>query len=336
MVEYAEVIDYASPPPARPGLVTALGVMSIIVGSLGLMASLGCGLQVGTFGYFVLDGSFGTTNNITPLTVADEPQVRLDGDSAAVVVEALNQHATMPESQQEVLRRVMPYVDVPFDEPDNGHWTVEHVTDQLSPAAATTAPAGPYVSSTYATTSGDMIMAATFAGNTSGSMTSGGKFFTYSEVSTDIIEIRDSNLGFGDKATLPVLVAAFIALVLGLILAAWLLTAGIRTLSRPERGIRMHRKWLIPKLFHVVLLLGVTAWTGITLAEAGLPDLRILADGSTEMPSIFDEVGLIVFYAFASVVLLLAYPVAVYITLRAKTIRDFIDEGSPSLPDRSR
>ena len=326
-------LGYATPAAARPGLVTALGVISIIVGSLGMLSSLVCGFQAGAVGYLStsLAGGLAMGNSGTP-------SVTVDADEAKVIVAAINASFPMSQADQAILERVLPHVDVPFSEPADGVWTREHVDAGLGIATPTTVPgvtmapqvAGPAGNTplNVSTTNGSLALQ-TFSGTTGGTVLSNsGGMITFTVEPGGSIAVNDLGSFEVFPTTAPfkaAIIAAVSLQIVGIALAVFLLVVGIQTLRQRPSGLRGHRTWAWLKIVQATLLAAAFGYlvSGVTQAQA--PDYYILPDGTVDASRgsgglVFTVLSLV--YAAVYAAVLLAYPVAVLITLRAPSVRE--------------
>ncbi|MEM7809717.1 MAG: hypothetical protein AAF561_16525, partial [Planctomycetota bacterium] len=109
--------------PKRPGLVTAFGVASIVIGTFGVMFGLLCGGQTLLMHALPTAFAFG----------GGQPNVsRVNAVEAQTVVAGLNAVSPMAPAEAELLERVFPHVDLPLAEPADGVWTEAHVSSQLT------------------------------------------------------------------------------------------------------------------------------------------------------------------------------------------------------------
>jgi hypothetical protein len=312
LVEGGGIIDYGTARYERHGLVTTLGIASILMGLFGLIGSFFCGGQV----WFIFP-LFGDLN-----AAATDAEVRLTEAQAAIVVEALNETQEMPAAYQQFLQRILPHVDVPLDPLDDGTWTTDHVQSQIASPTTRATPAGEAVyidlvpsRGTIGVCSPNRLWASVH--------TDRGNLIEASLQGNDSILLGHAShrpLGFCNDPTQRriVLILSVLAIAIGIALATWLLVAGIRTLGRPPSGLWMHRVWWPIKLMHVAMIFVLLAWAALTFEQP----IAVITPNDVFVPSsVFDSVFPNLLVALIGIAIWLAYPVAVFIVLRTKATR---------------
>ena len=296
----------------RPGVLTTMGVLSIVFGSLGLLAALwqalSWGMYLMIFGNIAAagGGGIGMPGGFTPagtITQAD----------AQVIADAVGTQITLNAADNARLAAALPLVDLPMNPPaNNGAWTQAHVTGEISGTSTSTFGTASSKSITFS--GGDIDIDATWI---TVSTWAGPNGFSTEMVDTTNIVTANNTAGmavpgFGATQSKPLIYAGLAAELVLLGLAGMLLAAGIVALRGRPMARTLHLWWAPAKI--------VLSLTSGVLGMAWLTDLFT---GMTN-PGPGFSIGYAILLPHAFGILLgCAYPVAVLLMLRTRSMREY-------------
>ena len=313
MTEPATTIEYAAIPHAgRPAVVTALGVVSIVVAGLGLLASLATGLSWVSSVW--MSTTFAGAGGGFMATVTT-PAGSITAADADVIVASLDAYQPMPTGDQTALAAALPKLELPLAPPADGKWTRAHVDPQVN--GATTYSFGGGTTRDYNTGGGSINL---IAGTVSATVWNGPNGMTSGTVAADGTVTAGVGPGgpFAENAFGPAWLAwaGLAGEALSVVLAGLLLAAGIVTLRGSPRGRSLHRWWAWPKLVVGLATLAVLAgWVVMSGSFRMFP-----RPGGTTWLSLFAVLPWAV-----PTVLGLAYAVAVLVVLRTRAARAYYE-----------
>ena len=317
MTTDAHDLVYANVPAERPGIVTALGVCSIVFGGLGLLWN--------AYGILTAVGML-VLANVTPpnaggntgnLNAGSTPAV--DAATAAVIADGLEQHQTLSEADRGRLVAALQRGEVPVVPPDEGvAWTAGHVADQVSGASVVGGETHYDMGM-----SGDLYLRPGEVELSAWPLDGG-------DVSTIVADdgnftVTATGLGnpahpFGDMGVLPA-VALMVGEAAEFVLSGVLLTAGILAVRGSRKARPWHRGWAWARIAAGLLVSAVYGWwmwslfAGVSAIDPTGPPANVMG-----------------WFAAASAVFYLllawAYPVAVLIVLRTRRVREFYADQS--------
>ena len=312
MTTPAHDLGYANVPAQRPGVVTALGVCSIVFGGLGLLwNAYGILTAVGLL--FVANlapqGVSANAGSTPPVDVA----------TAAVIADGLEQHQALGEADRARLVAALQVAEVPVAPPAEGvAWTPGHVANQVDGANVV----GGEIHFDMGM-SGDLYLRP-------GEVELSAWPLDGNDVSTVVTDdgnytVTPTAFGnpanpFGNMGILPA-----IALMIGegaeLLLSGVLLTAGILAIRGSRKARSWHRGWAWARIGVGVLASAAYGWWMWSLFAG------VSAIDPTGPPA--NAIGWIA-AATAGFYLLLAwaYPIAVLIVLRTRRVREFYADES--------
>lgn len=291
----SEPLDYASSAqrPERPGLVTAIGIISICLGSLAILANCASPMQAIMFSYTTNIG--GTSGTLTALPPATQPAPLNDAQIAVVVthIQKLS-GGILNSAQQESLRKAL---SSPTQEIITPASTSQAITSQILSAGTDSLGSiniVTYNASAEIQPSGAVSMA-TGVFKKAGSPTAALANFT------TFLHSRSYLLMTGVLGAM------------NFMLGGYLLIIGIMTLRGSRSGARLHR---------------IYAWIKIVLAICGAL-LVVWLIRQVAVPSSSSAIyqmgftGGLIIAGMLSAVIGMIYPVALLITLRTRSLRAF-------------
>ncbi len=325
----------------RPGLVTAIGVMSIVVASLSMLANLSMGMM--GFGFLVasrMPVAVTTTSTVT-VTGTTAPaagaasgvafnEIRgLQQPARGVIVTALADVRPLSAERRRMLDALLAECgqDVfPFPpEQITAQRVRANVSEHGRLPAGTTRGGADY----FATGNGRVDVADSIAAfvpddgepvivtaDESGavSVASG----PVSGATTTFAAGPPFNPFAGVTSTPPLLLGIFSVLSFGL--AIYLLVIGIMVLRNSPRGARLHWVYVALKMPLAVGVGLAYAWTMSQLLSGMQATVGAAAGAPMPAPMM---TWLWVFYAVIVIVLGWAYPIGLIFTLRSRTVREF-------------
>ena len=313
MAEPATTIEYAAIPHAgRPAVVTALGIVSIVVAGLGLLASLATGLSWVSSIYMSTTFAGGGGGFAATVTT---PAGTITAADADVIVASLDAYQPMPTGDQTALAAALPKLELPLTPPADGNWTRAHVDPQITGASIYNFGGG--TTRDYNTGGGSIDLN---AGTVSATVWNGPNGMTSGTVAADGTVAAGAGPGgpFVENAFGPAWLAwaGLAGEAVSVVLAGLLLAAGIVTLRGSARGRSLHRLWAWPKLaVGVASLAALIAWAA--MSESYWMFQGPGGPGWTSLSAVLPWA--------VPTVLGLAYAVAVLIVLRTRAARAYYE-----------
>ena len=315
----AAPLQYAGLDLARPGVLTALAICSIIFGGLGVvynaLSAVGSVIQVVQWDPWVTPSLPGTSADTTPvgsLTDADASQV----------VDALAQKQTLTDEERARLVDALKRAESPVAPPASGMpWSSAHVMPQIVDSATHEAGEAidePSEEGATGETYLEREIYFDFSGN--------GDIYVYSDrinfyalpmdgSYVDTIIWSDGRLEVDDDRPGPwyeaVLWGTLVLELLAIVLACALLVAGIQLLRDKAAGLWLHRRWAWAKIALSVATLVVTTFYLIELQ----PELEYEL-GTLAWP-------VVVVLLMLQLIFTTVYPVAVLIVLMTRRVQEW-------------
>lgn len=310
-------LEYSIPRQARPGLVTAIGVISIVLGSLGMLRSLWQMLSlVGML--FISQMSFPMVATAPGGGVT--PAGTLAVEDADVIVAALNASQALSAGDQTRMAAALLLADTPLAPPAAGEpWTQAHVAKQITGAATTGS------SITYTLAGGTISLDAAKIEVIS---TAGGAGMSTTTISATGGVSGFSMAGNPFSGISPrVLAAGFGVEVLNLGLAILLLIAGIATLRASPRSPKLHRWWALLKLPAIALSTVVGIWQAFAFLENfGMTTTQTTGGATVTTPVFGGSIGwLMIIPSIGMALVACVYPIVVLFIFRAPSLRAYYE-----------
>lgn len=299
------MLAYSSIQPARPWLVTALGITSIVIASLSLLTALWSGLV-----FIPMAMLSGQSFAPAMPAVQTTPAKTITSQDADLIAATLAGQQPLAPADQALLSQAIQLAEIPMSPPLDGQWTPEHVTGQL--INRSTSNDGTTLTTTFTFSSGGDISLS--AGTATVSFWDANGGYTYTTVSNGSVTSSSSGAmgGVTPFTEIPriAVFASGLSVVLSLGLAALLLVAGIQTLRSSPSGRSLHLWWAWPKIAAAILGSFATYyfWNGMFLA--GGP-------GSSE------DFYLAMVFAAGGLLIALAWPIVVLLLLRTRSLREY-------------
>lgn len=300
-IPFAQAIAYATPiEHRRPGLVTAIGVLSIVLGSFGLLYNALATLQYA--GFYMMSRI--STNLQTTAT-------------ASSTIVATTQPGSVATGASPVVAPINPTTFVAALDAQSGNALTPAVKTKLTAmlASPTQTHAPPGTSPTLVTATVDTTGNATFIFpngdivtiSANGSTTTTNNFST----ATGTMFQLDPGLVSG----------AIAAAAACMLVAIYLVVIGIMTVRSSRHGRRLHWIYVWIKVPLAVLAAMTGYWVYIDLFDN--------VSKSSAATTVTMPTGVAIMFAVV-MTLGVAYPISLMIALRAKTVRAFYD---PVLPN---
>lgn len=242
----ARLLPYSSISYGRPGLVTALGVTSIVLASLGILGTLWSGLM---YVPWMMMSSMQFTPPAATTTAVTTPAGSLTAEETDVIVSALESRQPLSEADRAVLVQALPLAELPIAPPADGEWTNPHVLSQLSYVSSWND--GTTSSVDFSFTGGGSINLSASAVTVNVFNANGG--WSSTTVNNGVITGTSTNnmntvtTGFSGPSQ-AVMALSLAATVLSLGLAVLLMVAGIQTVRGLPSGRILHLWWAWPKI----------------------------------------------------------------------------------------
>ena len=312
-------LDYSNVSHGRPGILTAVGVISIVLGSLGLLRSLS---QMVSFAGMLLISQMAFPAGATAPGGGMTPAGAISATDAAVIAAALSAAQPLSTADQARIASAIQSADIPLAPPPAGQaWTAEHVAAQVNATSAINSAV------TY-TLAGGSIQIDPATINIVSSSASG------TGMSTTTISATGGTTTFGMAnnpfagISIALVVAGTLVELVNLALAALLLTAGIATLRGSMRSPRLHRWWAWLKFPAVALSTAVGIWMAFAFFESVGMTVTQTPGGPGNATAVatpaFGSMGwLMVIPSIGAAVLACIYPVAVLIVFGTGTARAY-------------
>lgn len=308
-------LEYSIPRRSRPGLVTAIGVISIVLGSLGMLRSFWQMLSlVGML--FISQMSFPMVATAPGGGVT--PAGALTTEDAAVIVAALDASQALSAGDQARMAAALLMADIPLAPPAVGEpWTQAHVARQITRAqtigsSITYNLAGGTISIDAAKI--DIVAAAGGAGMSTTTISATGAVSGFSMAGNPFGAIKPA-----------MLVAGFGVEVLNLGLAVLLLIAGIATLRASPRAPKLHRWWALLKLPAIALSTAVGIWQAFAfLDNFGMTTTQTTGGTTVTTPVFGGSMGwLLIIPSIGMALVASVYPIVVLFIFRAPSLRAY-------------
>ncbi|HEV7299088.1 MAG TPA: hypothetical protein VGN72_06955 [Tepidisphaeraceae bacterium] len=288
-IPFAQPIAYATPATnRRPGLVTAIGVISLVLGCTGILYNGASVLQ--SVGMLYLTSTFNAaTPPPPPLIAATQPVGTLPPINPTTFVTALDRQSgnTLTPEVKQALTLMLSGPGQTHAPPGTlpGQVTIDNTTAGWT---------------TFSFPGGDQISIGNDGKSTS--------VFNTSTLPTPINPFRE--------VSLAALMVGIAVSVIGLGLSVLLLVAGVLTIRNSFRAYRLHWIFVWSKIAQCVASVASSYWIYKTMfADMG---------DSAERISMFLATMLAV-----TLLMSIAYPVGLLFALRAKSVREFYEVGSP-------
>ena len=303
-------LEYAGFHDERPGLVTAIGIVSIVVSSLSVLSALYSGLML--IPMLMMSSMGGMGGGGPGMASAVTPAGTVTAADASAIVAALNGQSPLSTADQATLAAALGKMEVPLAPPADGNWTAAHVNGQVSGYSVTNFGGGPTTS--YNLNGGGSLQVN--AGNvTFNYFDAQGGFVnaTYGPggvVSTTSLGVGGGPFGRVSKLGIAVQATSFAA---SLALAGLLMAAGIQMVRGRPSGRTLHVWWAWPKLAAAVLAaastyLWLTSFMG-GMGTGGPP---------WQIPWVYSGVSLAV---------AVAWPITVLFLLRTRGVRRYFADA---------
>lgn len=315
-------LDYSNAHYGRPGILTAVGVISIVLGSLGVLRSL---WQMITYAGMLLIAQMSFPVVATTPGGGMTPAGTISATDAGVITAALVAAQTLSTADQARIASAIQSADIPLAPPPDGQpWTQEHVNAQIN-ATSVVGPSVTYklAGGTIQIDPGTINIVSTSASGTGMStttITTGGGMTSFGMANSPFSGISIALVASG------MLVELF-----NLGLAALLLTAGIATMRGSVRSPRLHRWWAWLKFPAVALSTAVGIWMAFAFFESfGMTATQTPpGGGATVATPIFGSMGwLMVIPSIGAALLACIYPVAVLIVFSTRKARAYYGGGN--------
>jgi len=296
----AQQLAYSQPPRrGRPGLITAIGVMSIVVGSLSILFSLQTGFQA--VGLIFLSRMASKSNFTSSSSVA----VTASGTAGAGVVGSTTTPTTVPSTAltpaeiQNVISKVQARLSA-------------RKLNAAQVAALQGALAAPSQQLVTPGTAWSPVRSCLIHSNGTAIINLSGGFIRIDSNAANITQFSYAagSRGMPHVALMPCILSLFDG-VASLCLAVILLVAGIGTLRHSRRSLRLHQ---------------IYGWTKLPLAiVGGIAYGLTLTQVVTSMPGFGNFNAYFLFAIYAGFVVLVgcAYPVGLLIALRTRAVRGY-------------
>ncbi|MEM1013172.1 MAG: hypothetical protein AAGI46_13250 [Planctomycetota bacterium] len=313
----------------RPGLVTGLGVMSIIFGSLGIMVN---GITVL---YMVLIGfALAMTNNMGGGTIntGSTPAGVVTAVEAQIIVDALHQTEPMSEADQARLLKAVQMAELPMVPPAEGQpWTVQHVTSQIASSyvedfsfGSSTRPADESPTSLYFDFGFSGSLYVNPGDITFDAWALSGVDTTTVVYDDGTVESYPTNFGaFNPFGGVSVAAAWAMGIAEGIevLLAVALLVIGIGTMRDAEWTWKWHRLWAWTRIVVALVAAGASFWMIKSFYDSIFNDPALGTQGGKPGQSF--TTGMAGVAAGIGLLLAIGYPIAVLLTTRTISVRNW-------------
>ena len=314
------------PPPleyavavGRPGILTALGVLSIVIGSIGLLGNAWGVLS--SAGVLIAQSATGTSL-ATSGNAGSTPAGQITPADAAIIVGALGQSQALSETDRLRLVAALQRAEAPMVPPPAGSvWTVPHVAAQLQGSDVTNDDSGRTTHYDLGM-SGDIWIEPGFV--TLDAWPVSGKDVTTHVADDGGITVTPTSVpaAVNPFGTNPVPAATvLVTKAIEVLLSGVLLTAGILVVRDSPRGRAWHRRWAWTRLIVGVIGSAAVAWWMSSLFTSVIAQS---GSGNTASPppaGLFTAMALV--SAGVNLLVVAAYPIAVLIVLRARGVRAY-------------
>ncbi len=327
------MLDYSTPRNRRPGIVTAVGIISIIVASLGLLRSSGqllftAGMLLAAQVGFTPGAGSAVTDGAT-----------LSPEDIETIISALDPGQALPTGDRQMLATALAGADLPLASPPPGQpWTQQHVTQQFTFAtgAVATRPATTRASDGGAGR-GNVRRTGTTTFNTAGGTITIGQTVVITAslptggVSTTTLDARGSMsrvqiaTNMVGALSLPAALASLAAELFHLGLSVLLLVAGILALRASSRSPVLHRRWAWLKLLAIALGTAVGIWASLQMWDsAGMRVTTTTAGGAAVTTNPMAGVRwAMVAQAVVMALIGCIYPIVVLVVHRLRQVRAY-------------
>jgi hypothetical protein len=297
-------LDYSDPRRGRPGLVTAIGVMSIVVASLSMLSSLGTGGQaVGLIYVSRMAGSMPVTSTTTTSgsgSTVVAGSMSIPGSASAATAPATAPSTTLtPAEVQQVISKVRSNLGA---KNLNAAQVASLQAALQNPSQWLVTPGTAWSPVTSASIESDGTADLDLSGGSIEIDSNGAVVFQFSS-STSTFNMPRVGLW-------PCILGLFDG-VASLGLAVWVLIAGIAALRNSRRAFRMHKIYAWAKI-PMSIVGGIAYWWLMSQFIRGMAGAAASATNWV--------FGL---YAGVFAALGCAYPIGLLIATHTKTVRDY-------------
>jgi hypothetical protein len=315
-----ESISYQSPVPGRPGILTAVGVMSIVVASLSMIGS--CASVVNTIAMQIIPGGrfVPTTSPTTlPAPVTITTATAMPMEQRQIVVATFNSQITLSPQRQEMLDKLLAQAGA--DMFYGSEISTENVKKNISESGQLPGANGEAGNDYFIISTGRIELTDDHAVY---SPTHGESVRVYNNASDDPTTTPSPS-----TSTLPTAMAFSTASVssnrgvaifygatalISLGLAIFLLIAGILMLRNSRRSRRMHLIYAWLKIPTVIVAGSAYLW----MAQGMFSSMPTSVGGTQAMLAL----GI---WELVQAAIACAYPIALLIILNRKTTKDYFD-----------
>lgn len=241
------MLGYATPAEGRPGLLMALGIVSIVFGSLGLLVS--AGQTMSWLPYATMMTMNTTTVAGTAATAASTPAGSLTPEEVTIVGDALVAAQPLSAAEEQQLRAALPKMELPLAPPAAGAaWTQQHVAGQITGTSTYSYGTGAAATKQSSVNTNDGSIDVN-GGNVSSMVWSTGSYTTVDATGTATTAANGGAFGFGALDPPGWLVfAGLTAEALLALLAILLVVAGVFAIRGTPAGRSLHLWWAWWKL----------------------------------------------------------------------------------------
>ena len=305
-------LEYSTPHALRPGVLTAVGIISIVLGGLGILGGLW--KVISLVGMLVISQM---NFQIGPVGGGLTPAGSITAEDADVIVRALSALQALSPADQTRLAAALQQADIPLAPPPAGEpWSQQQVAAQVTGTSGG-------LSVTYMIGGGTIQVDPAQIQFVAG----GGGGFSTTTIGTSG-QVTSFNMGsnpFGALRAGP-LIASFATEVVNLGLAVMLLVAGIATLRASARSPALHRWWAWLKLVVIPIATAVGIWQAYSFMSGFAMTTTQTTGGMTVTAPVIGAGPLAWMMIIPSVLVAMIaciYPIAVLIVFRTRTVREY-------------
>lgn len=301
----AAVLAYSSI-QGRPGLVTGLGVTSIVVASLSILSALWWALMYLPWIMMSTTPAFAPAAAPTAPANLTTAAGSLTQEQADLIAAAMAERQPLKAADQAALAQALMLAELPLAPPADGEWTADHVNQQISYVSSWSDNSSGSVSFSFGggdiTISGASVTINVYNSNGSSQTTVTNGAVTTNSTSTFAPQTAFTGPGRG------IIALGLASLLLSLGLAALLLIAGIQTVRGVPSGRVLHLCWAWPKLAAAALAAVANYWFW---------SASYFAFGAVGTN------GVVLGVTGAMFAISIAWPVAVLLILRSRSMRAY-------------
>ena len=333
-----QMLDYGTPPPAgRPGLLTTVGILSIVFSVFYGLSAVGTVMT--TFMYYSMSQTMTAFSAPPPSIPTGVPATVVapvaiprpaPGDEMAeadqeTLLAALDQTRGLDPADQAAVGTLLQQIGWKVaGHPPGGAATLESLERLISQSGATF-DGGTF----YGLPGGRLEVAdgsAMFTATTDGTVTTTGAAATATTLPAVAPPALAMPISINFNISTGALTLSLIDAALRFGLAVWLLVAGIKVLSNSPGGRRWHLRWAWVKL-PLLLLSAAAAWWITSSMFNGIFSSPATFSSGPPMPGFGSYIALmtVIFYAVIAAV----YPVTVLILMNLNTARVFYTTDGP-------